>query len=55
MSVLLILTLLVGARPDRPDLGGRVVNQDGEPLRADIGERPRTIPACNDAVFRKKY
>src|SRR5205085_7412733 len=33
MSVLLMLTLLLGAKPDRPDLGGRVVNQAGEPLR----------------------
>jgi hypothetical protein len=32
MSGLLMLTLLVGTNPDRPDLGGRVVNQAGEPL-----------------------
>jgi hypothetical protein len=32
MSVLLMLTLLVGAKPDRPDLSGRAVNQAGEPL-----------------------
>ena len=33
MSVVLMLTLLLGTKPDRPDLGGRVVNQAGEPLR----------------------
>jgi hypothetical protein len=33
MSVLLILTLFVGTNPNRPDLGGRVVDQGGEPLR----------------------
>ncbi|MGO9464029.1 MAG: carboxypeptidase-like regulatory domain-containing protein [Isosphaeraceae bacterium] len=32
MSVLLMLTVLLGANPDRPDLVGRVVNQADEPL-----------------------
>ncbi len=33
MSVLFMLTLLVGTNPERPDLGGRVVNQAGDTLR----------------------
>jgi hypothetical protein len=33
MSVLIMLSLLLGANPDRPDLAGRVANQAGEPVR----------------------
>ena len=33
MPFLFMLNVLLGANPDRPDLGGRVVNRAGEPLR----------------------
>lgn len=33
MTLLLTLTVLLGANSDRPDLSGRVVNQAGEPLQ----------------------
>jgi hypothetical protein len=49
MSVLLMLTLLIGANPDRSDLGGRVVNQAGEPLRGATATEPAI--ALNRGAF----
>lgn len=64
MSVPLMLAVLLGANPDQVDLGGRVVNRAGEPVRdatvfiytaaARVGINPYCPSCYADCTSRRR-